>query len=428
MSESDTPVNATVNFADDPDPERRSVREWLSDLATSLTPDPRGRASQSKGFVGNVGEGVTSESADEEAIEDYRDLFVFNPIIRESVRTYSDEVLEPGYKIVADNEETVNELEDWAEECAIVGGQLDKDLLPLLDNLVTDRLLTGTGVIEHVGTDSKPPAEELAALQLLRIETFEIYKRPGTNILVRPDDDFEGAEDYPRMPNGDLAAFVQFDDGLDEFHEDTEKPFPVTDISLFVRDAMAGSVRGASTIKPVKETAENMDQKQDDIAQAVRTMAYPHRYVKFGDKEYVWPQEEIVPYMEEYEPGNFEPGQSSGGPVDVTIEQFSGEAPTEVQELIDADVDAIATAMPVPKYELGGYAENINQFVSRSQENKQNLQIRSERRRLEAEFTPIFKEKAEQLGLDTSGLKLKIEHEEGQDMGAHRPHQQSEVQ
>jgi hypothetical protein len=425
-----------------------SFRTYLSDLAASasdsLSPAPRSRDSQRsrRGFVSNIGTGPNTESADSEDIEDFRDLYKSHPLIRESIRTYVEEVLEPGYRIVADSEDTVTELEAWAEEAAIVGGQFDRDVLPFLDRLLTERLVTGTAPIEHV--TAADDDDYLAGVKLVRIETLTVYKRPGQNILVRPDDDIEALGGDPSEyvyfntdgtvvdptargvdPTSDdirVAAFVQYDDAhsFGRYNWDSHDPIPFAadDMTLFVRDPIAGSVRGNSIAHPVKDRAEGMLQKLDDIDQAVRTMAYPHRYVKFGDEEHPWSWEEIEDTMIEYEPGNFEPGQSSGGPADVDIEQYSGDVPTEVLELIQSDVNAIMSAMPIPKYELGGYEENINQFVSRSQENKQNLEIRSERRKLEAELTPLFRTKAEQMDLDTDGLKFKIETEPGQDTGA----------
>lgn len=392
-------------------------KDRITDLAQSLTADPESQDSRTKG-AGSWGDGVNYDNPDEAAIEDFRELYRTNPFVRESVRTFVSEVLEPGYDIEADSQDTVDELMEWAEECAIVGGRMDQDLQLLLKQLLIDELIAGSAPIEHV------PAEEdedaLAALKAIRAETLKAFKRPGQNILVRPDDvDEDWTEDYPANDDGELAAFVQFHDELG-FEDTDENYFTVDDITLLTRDRETGSVWGQSVCKPVKKRAEGVIRKLDDVDQAVKTLGHPHRYVKFGDDEHPWDYEtEIQPYMQQYEPGNFEPGQSSGGPADVEIEQYSGEVPTEILDVIKSDVNVIMSAMPIPKYEIGAFEENINQFVSRSQENKQNLQIREARRDLETALTPILKEKAEELELDTAGLRLKVEtpEDEGADQG-----------
>lgn len=393
------------------------LKDRITDLAQSLTAAPESQDSRTMG-AGTWGEGVNYDNPDEADIEDFRELYRTNPFVRESVRTFVSEVLEPGYRIEADSEDTVDQLMEWAEECAIVGGRMNQDLQLLLKQLLVDELIAGSAPIEHV------PAEEdeeaLAALKAIRAETLKAFKRPGQNILVRPDDvDERWAEDYPTTADDELAAFVQFHDELG-FKDQDENYFTVDEITLLTRDRETGSVWGQSICKPVKGRAEGVLKKLDDVDQAVQTLGHPHRYVKFGDEEHPWDYEtEIKPYMEQYEPGNFEPGQSSGGPADVEIEQYSGEVPTEILDVIKSDVNVIMSAMPIPKYEIGAFEENINQFVSRSQENKQNLQISEARRDLEAALTPILKEKAEELDLDTAGLRLKIEtpEKEGADQG-----------
>lgn len=389
----------------------------ITDLAQSLTADPQSQDSRTRG-AGTWGEGVNYDDPDKADIEDFRKLYRTNPFVRESVRTFVQEVLEPGYRVEADSEDTVAELEEWLEEAAVIGGRVDQDVHLLLTQALIDELIAGSAPVEHVPAAEDP--EALAGLKLVKAETLKAYKRPGQNVLVQPgDEEKKWATDYPRTDDDDIAAFVQYDDAIG-FDEEDENPFTAGEITLLTRDRETGSVWGESICKPIKKRAEGALQKLADVDQAVKTMGHPHRYVKFGDEEHPWDyEEEIQPFMEQYEPGNFEPGQSSGGPADVNIEQYSGEVPTEILDALRADVNVIMTAMPIPKYELGAFEENVNQFIGRSQENKQNLQIRSTRRELEADFTPILKKKAEQLGLDTAGLRFKVDtpEDEGADQG-----------
>lgn len=396
-------------------------RDRITDLASNtraaLSSDakPRSRdesdSTVSRGIWFGESE-VSRETLSKEDIKVYRDTYELHPLVREAITTYVAEVMEPGYRIEAGSEADVTKLEEWAEECGIVGGLYGQDLLLVLKQALTDRMVAGSAPIEHVGSEEEP--DHIIALKPLLAETLKAYKIPGQNLLVRPDDEFEGDEDYPRTDDGDLAAFVQYDDDLSLWDDEDEVPFTLGEITLLTREVRTGNVFGVSVIAPIQKRAESMLKKQDDVDQAIETMAYPHRYIRFGDEEAPWDyQTEIKPYMEEYEPGNMEPGQTSGGPFDVQIEQYQGEFPEGVHNSVSTDVDTIMAAMPVPKYELGAFEADINQFVSRSQENKHNLEIREARRELEAEITPILQQRAEELDIaNPDEVKLIIEPEE----------------
>lgn len=498
----------------------QTVTDLAATVRESFTSDamPRGRDdsgnakgdSRTRGVYVSEEQDITREETDASDIQAYRNLAKTHFLIRESFETYVGEVMEPGYDIGADSDETARELSNWADTCAIVGGLYGQDLRLMLEQALHEQLITGSAPIEHVGTADEPMS--LAAIKLLRTETLQAYKLPDKNVLVRPFDEFESDDEYPRVdrekdlrgddaeytpkrkyrakeraaPDDDageptprssgggpprngnmgslfdtaderstepglpqnasssagadgdqphdrrrpsdgeeLAAFVQYDDELDDWWNNTssgiggdrdeedeeEVGFALDEITLLTHGRETGTVFGISAIAPVKERAEAMIDKYENIDQAVKTMAYPHRAVFFGDEsgDYPWDYEtEIEPAMREWEPGNFEPGQSEGLPSDVNIEEYGGEVPKELGDLIQNDVNAIMAAMPVPKYELGAFEMDINQFVSRSQENKHNLAIRNARRRLESEITPLLKQKAEDMGLDSEGVGLII--------------------
>jgi len=379
------------------------IREKIADLAESvLTPDPQSQDHRdTRGGLFSFGERAEAREPSDD-IEDYRDLFEDNPIVRTSLRTFVQEVLEPGYEVEGANDE----LESWLESCAIVGALREQDFHLLLKQALLDREIAGTACIEHV------PAEEdedaLAALKLFRAETIRAYTKPNQNILVRPDDEFDEDDDYPRTDDGELAAFVQFDDATG-YKDQDEKPFTLDEVTLITRDRRTGDVWGTSRLKAVEKRANGFIEKLDNSDRAVKTLAYPHRVLRFGDEEHPWREDEIDEAIEQYDVENFEPGMSTGVPFDVHVEELSGELP-ELRENIKTDVDVIMSGMPIPKYELGGFEENINQFVSESQERRQQQQIDEARRELESEFTPILREKAEELdGVNADDVQLVLE-------------------
>jgi len=382
------------------------IREKIADLAESvLTPDPQSQDHRdTRGGLFSFGERAEAREPSDD-IEDYRDLFENNPIVRTSLRTFVQEVLEPDYEVEGANDE----LESWLESCAIVGALRDQDFHLLLKQALLDREIAGSACVEHV------PAEEdedaLAALKLFRAETTRAYTKPNQNILVRPDDEFDEDDDYPRIDDGELAAFVQFDDAVG-YDEQDEKPFTLDEVTLITRDRRTGDVWGTSRLKAVEKRANGFIEKLDNSDRAVKTLAYPHRVLRFGDEEHPWGEDEIDEAIEQYDVENFEPGMSTGVPFDVHVEELSGELP-ELRENVKTDVDVIMSGMPIPKYELGGFEENINQFVSESQERRQQQQIDEARRELESELTPILREKAEELdGVNADDIRLVIEPDE----------------
>jgi tetrahydromethanopterin S-methyltransferase subunit G len=56
--------------------------------------------------------------------------------------------------------------------------------------------------------------------------------------------------------------------------------------------------------------------------------------------------------------------------------------------------------MPMPRYALGGFESEVNQFVSRSQETRLENQIEEARKEIENEWTPVIEQKVEEMGYD----------------------------
>jgi hypothetical protein len=379
------------------------TKKAVADLAGSLTADPQSQDHEASRSLFTVGEKADAKEPSDD-IEDYRDLYENNPVVRTAINTFVQEVLEPGYGVEGANDE----LREWLSDCAFVGGQENQPFYLLLKQTLTDREVAGSALIEKV--PAVEDDEALAALKLFRAETTRAYTRPTQNILVQPDDDFEDSDRYPTTDGDDLAAFVQFDDAIG-FDERDQKEFTTEDVVLITRDQRTGDVWGTSRLKAIQKRADGMLEKLDHSDRAVKTMAYPHRVLRFGDEEYVWSDDEIKGAIQKYDVENFEPGMTSGLPFDVNVEEYSGELP-ELRENIKTDVDVIMSGMPIPKYELGGFEENINQFVSRSQERRQQQKIEEARRELERELTPVLQQKAEEIeGVDSEEVRLVIGEE-----------------
>jgi hypothetical protein len=86
---------------------------------------------------------------------------------------------------------------------------------------------------------------------------------------------------------------------------------------------------------------------------------------------------------------------------DVSIETVSGEV-APIEEFLDFDLNWIISEMPMPRYSLGGFESEVNQFVSRSQEQRLERQISEARKEIEQEWTPVIEEKVEELGYNLS--------------------------
>lgn len=339
------------------------------------------------------------------------------PIVRKPISSFASQVVEPGYYIEADhlNDEQKRELERWLERCAILEGKFGRDWLQMAKKAVVQREVRGTVIVEKVPDKDDPDA--LAAFKFLNPESIEIVTRPKQSILIQPDD-VNIYEDVPTTDDGRGAAYLQEitetgqtwwgqpvkgdddGDGKVEFAED--------EIIKLTRDADVGEVFGTSRVEAVSDRIEGMRQKLSDNDEAIASKAYPLWLFKFGDPDAPWERDDIRNFMEEHEVSNFHPGMKQGVRGDVSVETISGEV-AEIAEYLNFDIDYIISAMPMPKYALGGFSDSVGQIAGIAQQQDMQRQIKEARQEIEDEFTPSIQEKAEQLGLpQPEDIKIKI--------------------
>jgi len=71
----------------------------------------------------------------------------------------------------------------------------------------------------------------------------------------------------------------------------------------------------------------------------------------------------------------------------------------------------------MPKYALGGFTSDVNQFVSRSQSARLENQKKEARKEISNEWTPVLKDKAEELDYDPDEVNALVIGEDPSDMG-----------
>jgi len=251
-----------------------------------------------------------TQEPDREDIDRWVRAYYRNPLIRQSIRNFAADVLEPGVSVDVDtdgdDEPTVPEdyrfqefrgmalsdaLELWAGQCGIVGGRFDRDLADVLEDVVIDlRGRRGTALVEHAYDD--PEAREyILGLRTFKTETTTAYTRDGKNILLRPQDtdvDFETVavqdmagdpsrfDSAPTTPADKAAAFVQYDDIFGDYDEKDDIPFALDDVTLLSNDPDTGTIFGRPDAASIVDRSEELREEFSDTAQAIKAVGYGH--------------------------------------------------------------------------------------------------------------------------------------------------------
>jgi hypothetical protein len=344
----------------------------------------------------------------------YWEIYKEVSIIRQPIRTFSSEVIGPGYYVDTDNQELKEELENWLQHCAIVSGEIDEDFSILLKKAQIQREVKGTALCEKV-TDEDG---DLYGFKLMKPETVRAFTKPGQTVLLPPDYSPDEAEenssgilnrlirnqDFYKNDDGEVAAYVQLDESVAGSDNGFYIPFTRDQIIKLTRDSDVGSIFGVSRIAAVEDRLNSLLKKLDDNDKAIESVSQPFQLFKFGVGDSgPWEPEKIGDFMDEHHPSQFEPGMKQGVQGDIDVDTISGEV-APITEFLDWDLNWIISEMPMPKYALGGFEGDVNQFVSRSQETRIEKQIREARREIENEWTPVLEQKAEELGYDPEDL------------------------
>lgn len=364
---------------------------------------------------------------DQTQLDDDWDMYETTPIIQASIDAFAAEVITPGVEVEGSDPSIVEELEEWLDECAVIAGDVEKPFTLLLKAAIIQREVRGTALVEKV-RDLRNQ-DRLYGFKLIPVDTIKHYTLPGQSLLLPPDPEIIrlyglDPEDYKLTDDGRIAAYVQFDTDIlgrrfisnalrKQIETNEERTFARDDILKLVRNPDAGEIFGVSRLKPVRSRVTALKQKLEDNDKAITSMAWKFWLFKFGSEEDPWSPEDIKTFMQSHKTSDFQPGMKQGVQGDVKIDTVEGEVAEGIADFLDFDVNWIISNMPMPKYALGGFEENVNQFVSRSQETRVHQQIREARREIESEFSPVIQEKAEELGAtDASSYKIVIKDDE----------------
>lgn len=363
----------------------------------------------------------------EKKLDRYWQIYQEVPIVRHPIRSFASEVVSPGYYVDTEDEELKEELEDWLAHCSIVDGEVGKDFSILLKKAQIQREVKGTSLCEKVSAEDGT----LYGFKLMRPETVRAFTKPGQTVLLPPDYDPDDVsddnsnglmqrlvddQDFYRNEEGEIAAYVQLDDTISQQSEGYYIPFTREQVIKLTRDTDTGEIFGESRLTAVEDRLNSLLKKLDDADKAIESMSSPFQLFKFGSEDDPWSPEEISAFMSQHEQSEFEPGMKQGVQGDLDVESISGEVPP-IEDFLEWDLNYIMSEMPMPKYALGGFTSDVNQFVSRSQSARLENQKKEARTEISNEWTPVLEEKAEELGYDPDDVNALVIGEDPSDMG-----------
>lgn len=375
--------------------------------------EPNAKSFDSRESVANRPFIVESEDYDrtegpKDEMRKYWRQYETTPMVRKPILSYASQVIEPGYYIDAPHlsEEETRKLEQWLKTCAILEGELGKDWRNLAKKAIIQQEVRGTVLVEKVPAKEDP--EKLAGFKFINPETIEIVTHPNQSILLEPD----AVEDYDEVPTTDeglAAAYLQdiaetgqtrWGTPIEDLYDGESKiAFTRDEIIKFTRDADVGEVFGTARLEAVSERIDGIKQKLADNDEAIASKAYPLWMFMFGTEDNPWERDDINTFMSAHEMENFNPGMKQGVRGDVSVDTISGEV-ADIAEYLEFDINYIISAMPMPKYALGGFAESVGQIAGVAQQQDINRQIKEARRELETQFNPAIQEKAKEMGLE----------------------------
>lgn len=393
----------------------RSAAELIHQDATSYDPRSKDKMANRPFMVQNPN--YDRESAPKDEMKKYWRQYETTPIVRKPINAFANRVIEPGYYLEHEDlsEEDRKEVMHWLESCAIVEGEIGKDIRKMLKKSMIQRDVRGTATIEKV--KAKEDRDKIAGLKLINPETIEVNTRPGQAVLLDPDD-HEIYENAPKTPEGKAAAYMQdlsetgharwgITDKAHRRHrsswiDENRIGFSRDEIIKLTRDADVGEVFGTSRIEAVSDRITGLKQKLNDNDEAIASKAYPLWLFKFGSEENPWGSDDIEKFMKNHEMENFHPGMKQGVRGDVNVDTVSGEV-AQIFEYLQFDVDWVLSVMPMARDALGGFAGGAAgagaEVGAASQEVDLVRQMKEARREIESEFTPLIREKAKELGV-----------------------------
>ncbi|AFH22664.1 hypothetical protein OSG_eHP32_00050 [environmental Halophage eHP-32] len=367
-----------------------------------------------------------TQEPDKSDIQRYVDEYYQNPLIRQPIRNFASDVVEPGVRINVggDDEPTVpndykfaefrgmdlsDALRKWLGQCAIVGGRFDRDVSDLLEDVVIDlRGRRGTALVEHAYEDPNE-RDYILGLRTFKVETTTAYTRDGKSILLRPDDtdvDFESVavqdisgdptrfDKAPTTPAGAAAALVQFDDIFGSYDEKDDIPFALDDVTIISNDPDTGAIFGRPDSASIVERSEELREMFQDTTQAIKAVGYGHWVANVDTND----REEARKLLDGFDPSD--PERVNVTNYAVETEQFDSDVPDNVDH-IQQQIEYILTALPTPLYRVG-FAGDINRDISDVQQDDYREEVARERDRLESAFHGLLHQKAREFMLGSA--------------------------
>lgn len=380
--------------------------------------EPDSQTDDRRGGYGFYQDGreIDTITPDENDLEKFWEQFQVNPLVRMPIRMYSEDIVEPGYRVDADSDELEDELESWLSDCAIINGESHHDIVDLWRQCITQEEVRGTALVEIVPKADDP--EEMWGFRLINVSTVNAYTYENKAVLIRPDDIEQ--EDVYLTETGEAAAYGQWDSDAIAGPFDSMDTIPLSqnDVIKLTQDGDTSDIFGTSSIAPVSAEIDELRRMLDDVSEAVHSKGYPHWIFKLGEpngdvgdpRAGIWPDEEMRDYKEAHKEGNWSTGQKDFVPGDVDVSTISSDVP-EIEELLNWYVEQIISAMPVPKYKVG-HADSVNRDITKTQQEQYERKVQGERRRLESAFEPALERKARELGYGdelAESISLKIE-------------------
>lgn len=370
------------------------------------------------GFFGSIMSGdVERNKPPQDALDKYWRQYESTGIVRKSINTYTNDIIEPGYTVVSDDENLQQRMNSWLSEAAILNGEQDKPFIRLLEDVIRQREVRGTALVEVVPQQSNP--DGIWGFRLINVESVSAIEREDTGTLVRPDE--TELEDVPITKRGEAAAYIQYDDAAyaGPFDED-DVALSQNDVVKLVLDGDAYDIFGTSRLESCSKDIEIRDKVLEDNAEAIAAKGYPHWIFKMGEpnpsednpRRGVWPDDKIQQLRNEHKSSNFSAGQKDFLPGDVSVDVVHGET-ADIKPTIKHHTEEILAAMPTPKF-MVGHADAVNRDITQEQYDVYKTQVRKARRQLEGEFLPVLKRKAREWGFDgdaVESLELRIERQ-----------------
>lgn len=383
----------------------RSRVAELIDGSRDEEPEPKGYAGDDQP-VGTIIGNYLEQNPQKDELQKYWELYQNVGLINGAIDNFASEVIEPGWYITADSEETVEQLTEYMENVAVVNLEHDQNFSELAWKMVVEREVRGTVFIEKVTDDQ----DRNQALYPLQNDTITIYTKAGKSMLPNPDDDVAdpldiNQNDYgeyrvPTNDNGETGAFVQFDDIKPRWSAREQVVYTRDEIIHWPRDADIGDARGVSRIRSIQNRAEGWLQKVQDNDAAIRSKAWPMIVFKLGSEDNPWTEEQANDFLEKYDEDVLEPGLMQAVPGDLDVEEFAGET-ADIEAALQHDINSIMAGLPGPVYATGGFSQNVAPAVAQAQQRQFIKEVKSTRRDLENKMTPYLREVAEDYELDS---------------------------